>query len=180
MKLGKLLFFFLLLGNFHLLLAENYNYAGFAVTQKGGKKVYSDNHTEIWKNGKHIASKIVYKDANGKAFAEKEINFSKNPNLPDFKLEDSRDGYMEGAMLLPNNKIKLFYRENQNSKAEERVMSIPKNSAIDGGFDFYLKNHWDDLLAGKSICFNFFAPSKLNYYKFQIRMTKKGKYNGKD
>jgi hypothetical protein len=178
MKLSKLLILFLFSLWQTSIHAEVYNYYGVAYDQKTGQIVYTDNHAENRRGEKHVSSEIVYKNPVGKVFAKKTISFEKKTTLPDFTLVDSRDGYIEGAKVT-GNQIQLFYRENAKSEMQEKIFPIPSNGVVDGGFDQYIKENWDDILAGKKLNFVMFAPSKLNSYKFIVQKTKTGTYKEK-
>lgn len=158
---------------------STYSYNGDAVDLDSGKKLYTDNHEEYYSGDTHQYSIIKYKDPSGKVFAEKKIYFTKKATLPDFKLIDSRDGYEEGAEL-SGNKITLNFKKNKNSKLTTKQITLPANPVIDGGFDYYVRENWDELKAGKTKVFNFFSPSQLDYFKFVVRKIKETPHLGRE
>lgn len=160
------------------LYSETNNYYGDAFEQKKGQKVYSDHHSEFVQNGKHISSNIEYKDPGGKVIGKKTISFVKNTTLPDFKLEDFRDGYLEGAEF-KDGKYKLFFRKNSNEPLQEKILDVSGKSVSDGGFDQYVKENWDSLVSGKKLKFRFFAPSQLDSFKFAAEKVKNLDYEGR-
>jgi len=179
MSTCKQIFFLCYLSlNLSLLGVEYYKYSGTALDLKTMLKLYFDNHTEKLENGRHIFSEIEYTDPTGKVFAKKKINFQKNPTLPDFILEDFRDGYIEGAEV-KGREIRVFYRKSFDSEMEEKTFPIPENPVVDGGVDYFIKANWNKLLEGKKLNFNMFAPSKLNYYKLRVVKTKLAEFKGK-
>lgn len=155
------------------------SYFGTAFDQKSGQKVYTDNHQEILDGLTHTSSKIEYKDPSGKVIARKTILFSKNSSLPDFKLEDLRDGYVEGGEIF-NGKYKLIYRKNKNEPLQEKVLDISSKSVADGGFDHFIKENWTELLKGNKIKFQFYAPSQLDSFQFYVKKVKQSEYEGRD
>jgi hypothetical protein len=177
----KRFYTFVLLISFYSypILGEVNSYFGTAFDQKSGQKVYTDNHQEILDGSTHTSSKIEYKDSLGKVIARKTIQFSKNSSLPDFKLEDLRDGYIEGGEIV-NGKYKLIYRKNKNEPLEEKVLEIAPKSVADGGFDHFIKENWTDLLGGKKIKFQFYAPSQLDSFQFYVKKVKQSEYEGRD
>lgn len=62
-------------------------------------------------------------------------------------MEDFRDGYIEGASVIGNS-IKFIYRKNNQEEIKEGTISIPNNAVIDGGFDYFVRENWDTILAG--------------------------------
>jgi hypothetical protein len=174
------LFLFFITTNLPLALyGESNSYFGVAFDQKTGQKVYTDNHNENLDGSTHISSKIEYKDPTGKVIAKKNISFSKNSSLPDFKLEDLRDGYIEGGEIV-DGKYKLIYRKNKNEPIQEKTLEIAPKSVADGGFDHFIKENWIDLLAGKKIKFQFYAPSQLDSFNFYVKKVKQAEYEGRD
>jgi hypothetical protein len=169
----------LILGLTRIWAIDSYQYSGNAVDLKTKEKLYTDNHVENIQSGKHLSSLIEYRDPSGKVFAKKNINFSKNPHLPDFKLEDFRDGYIEGSEIKGNN-IRVYYRKNKDSKLEEKTFPIPPNPVVDGGFDYFIKDNWEKLESGQKLSFQMFAPSKLDYFKFKVGKVKLAKFRGRD
>ena len=164
---------------FFSVYGESNSYYGDAFDIKTGQKVYTDNHTENVINGKHISSAIEYKDAGGKLIGRKSISFSKHPTLPDFKLEDLRDGYTEGGELV-GGKYRMFYRKDKNEEMKEKTLEILPKSVADGGFDPLVKENWEDLMNGKKIKFQFYAPSQLDSFKFYVVKTKIADYAGRE
>lgn len=166
-KLFPILAFFALQGLFAL---ETKKFNGEAFDLKTGKRLYYDHHEEFYENGKHIYSLIEYKDVNGKVFAKKKIVFQKNPIRVDFKLEDFRDGYIEGADVV-GNKINFIYRKNNKEEIKEASIPIPANAVIDGGFDYFVRENWDQILAGNKKILNLCAPSQQDCFKFVVFKT---------
>ncbi|HNO26781.1 MAG TPA: hypothetical protein PKK94_27620, partial [Leptospiraceae bacterium] len=169
----------IMLMNLSLGADGSFQYFGTASDLNKGSKLYTDHHTETVQSGKHISSYIEYRDGAGKTFASKKISFSKSPQLPDFTLEDKRDGYMEGAEL-KGDQIRIFTRKNLNSPMQEKTVMLPGDSVVDGGFDHYIRKHWDSFLEGKSRSFYMFAPAKQDFYKFKAFKLNDKAYKGKD
>ncbi|HNH10086.1 MAG TPA: hypothetical protein PK683_16435 [Leptospiraceae bacterium] len=165
--------------NVSLNAGDSFQYFGTASDLNKGSKLYTDHHTETVQSGNHISSYIEYRDSSGKTFASKKISFGKSSQLPDFTLEDKRDGYLEGAEL-NGDKIRIFTRKNQNSPMQERTVTLPGDSVVDGGFDHYIRKHWDSFLAGKSRSFYMFAPAKQDFYKFKAFKVNDKAFKGKD
>ncbi|MBK8398567.1 MAG: hypothetical protein IPL26_25395 [Leptospiraceae bacterium] len=179
MKQSILSIFFFLCALQGLFAIETKKFNGEAFDLKSGKRLYYDHHEEFYENGKHLYSQIEYKDVNGKVFAKKKIVFQKNPVRADFKLEDFRDGYIEGASVIGNS-IKFIYRKNNQEEIKEGTISIPNNAVIDGGFDYFVRENWDTILAGNKKVLNLCAPSQMDCFGFVIVKTKEGKYKNTD
>ncbi|TGK39550.1 hypothetical protein [Leptospira andrefontaineae] len=154
-------------------------FSGTATDLETGNLLYKDFHEETWENGKHVSSIIIYKDPEGKVFAKKKINFLKNRILPEFQLEDYRDGYLEGGVLQGATSVKLFARKKLEDIIQEKTVETGNLSALDGGFDYFVIDHWEELLSGKKINFHFLVPSERDKFLFSVEKTKEGDYKGK-
>ncbi|MBM9576709.1 hypothetical protein JWG45_06020 [Leptospira sp. 201903070] len=155
------------------------HFFGTATDLESGKILYYDHHEEIWENGNHSYSRIQYKNPQGKVFAKKKIQFSKNPSIPDFQLDDLRDGYLEGGTFLKSGSAKLFARRNSEKPLEEKTISFSEPASMDGGFDYFVKNNWESLIDGKTIRFRFLVPVERDTFAFSVFKTKTGEYKGK-
>ncbi|MGJ4787609.1 hypothetical protein [Leptospira koniambonensis] len=144
-----------------------------------GNLLYKDFHEETWENGKHVSSIIIYKDMEGKTFAKKKIGFLKNRTLPEFLLEDYRDGYLEGGALQSGSLVKLFARRKSEDPIQEKILDAGNLSALDGGFDYFVIDHWDELISGKKINFHILVPVERDKFLFSVEKIKEGEYKGK-
>ena len=176
---NKLLIILFLCALQGLFAIETKKFNGEAFDLKTGKRLYYDNHEEFWENGKHIYSIIQYKDTNGKVFAKKRIVVQKSATRADFKLEDFRDGYIEGAEVT-GNQIKFVYRKNEKEDVKEAVITAPNNAVLDGGFDYFVLENWDFILAGNKKILNLCAPSQQDCFKFVVFKTGETKRKGLD
>lgn len=145
---------------------ETETYTGYAYKEGFKKPVYTEKFTDKTIDGKPAETSTKYYDANNKLIASRTLNFSKSKFAPDFKTEDFRTGYTEGAEA-KGKKIRLFVKENKDSKMREKTISIPEPAVIDGGFNQYIKAHWTELEKGKALVFNFGVASRLDYYKMR-------------
>lgn len=155
-----------------------YRYNGRAYDLKTGAYLYSDNHEEYYNNGKHMFSKILYKDASGKVFGSKYIEFKNNPELPTFKTEDFRDGYTEGADV-KGKQVRLFAKRKTEDELQERTYTPKTPAVMDGGFDYFVRNNWDQLAAGERMRFHFVAPIQLDDYQFAVEKVREGDWKGR-
>jgi hypothetical protein len=176
---NKLFLILFLCGIQGLFAIESKKFNGEAFDLKTGKRLYYDYHEEFWENGKHLYSIIQYKDTNGKVFAKKRIVFQKSATKADFKLEDFRDGYIEGAEVT-GNQIKFVYRKNEKEDIKEAVITAPNNAVLDGGFDYFVLENWDFILAGNKKILNLCAPSQQDCFKFVVFKTGETKRKGQD
>ena len=140
---------------------------GTAMDLKTGKFVYTDNHKEKYQNGVHVSSVISYKDSSGKEFANKVIEFTPNASVPNFTFFDLRDGYTEGGKKT-GNAIKLFYRRKSTDSLSEKVLNVDKWNVLDGGFDYFVRENWENFSDERKISFEFLVPVELGEFGFRV------------
>lgn len=154
-------------------------FRGNAVDLKTGKFLYSENHAEYRRGEQHTHSIVTYRDAQGKAFARKRITFTRNATQPDFRLEDFRDGYVEGAKLLGGTRFQFFKRSERGAELEQEVVSISAPGVIDGGFDYYVRNNFAALSRGEARSVNFGVSARFTYFTFVISKVRNGQRAGR-
>lgn len=156
---------------------RTYQLTGYAYEIKTGKYVYAERHTEYYKNSKHLYSIVNYVDARGKRIAQKRIDFQSSTIAPDFKTIDLRTGYTEGAKKIDSKSFKLFSKEDQDNPFKSKTIDVNPRTVIDGGFDYFIRNNRDSLLAGQALSIEFPVASRTTTFNFNIRKSKTTVYN---
>lgn len=146
-------------------------YTGYAYEEGTSDLIYTEEFTDSFVDGKHIETQTAYFDPNRRKIAHRVLDFRKSKFAPDFRTEDLRTGYLEGAEISGEG-VRLFRRKSKDSKEEEKVMNIPQPVVIDGGFNQFIKSKWENLEKGETITFQFAVPARLDY--FTLRATKAG------
>ncbi|MFW6163700.1 MAG: hypothetical protein ACODAJ_13100 [Planctomycetota bacterium] len=153
------------------LAGEVRKYRGNAYDLQTDKFVYSENHAEHYEGGKHVYSIVTYRDPDEKTMCRKVIVFRKSRTAPDFRLDDRRSGYVEGA-LAQGDRTKLLTREDAESPMRTKLVDVPEPAVIDGGFDYFIREHWDELVdQGKTVRFHFVVAHKLDHVRFTVAKT---------
>jgi hypothetical protein len=114
----------------------------------------------------HVETTTNYYNPDHKLIATRSLDFSKSSFTPNFKTEDLRTGYLEGAEA-NGSAVKLFFRRDKKSAIQERTIQVPQPAVIDGGFNQFIKSNWKSLEGGESVVFYFTVSSKLDYYKMR-------------
>ncbi|MDQ3192380.1 MAG: hypothetical protein M3Q58_12375 [Bacteroidota bacterium] len=148
-------------------------YSGYAYEIGSKKFIYKETHTEMFENGKHAGTETKYYDSKNKLIAQRNLDFSKSRHTPDFKTSDLLTGYQEGA-IVNGNKVRLFVKSNEKEPIREKTLTVPEPFTVDGGFNYYIKDHWSELMEGKVLVFNFTVSSELNYFQLRARLVKDG------
>lgn len=140
--------------------------------------LYVEEHMETWRGGKMLNSQVRYRGPDQALLAEKTIDFRNNRIAPDFQLNDFRDGYQEGATRQGDD-IVVMARRNAKDKVKSRTLDVPAPVVIDGGFNEFVLERWQDLLAGKTLQFHFVAPIEQDYFAFQVEPVKTLQVDGR-
>lgn len=143
-------------------LAAQGRHEGYAYAAQGNALLYRESH---WLDG---SSRVVlYRCPDGKPFARKEVVAGQPSSAPDFVTNDARDGYREGVRS-DGSKHTVFYRAKKGSQERSEAIDKPDNAIIDGGFDAYIVESWDDMAVDARRNVQFLIPSRLGYTDFTI------------
>ncbi len=149
-------------------IAADQVFTGYARDLKSQQLLYVEQHA-VRGFGTATEERVVkYRCAKSDAtFARKTLQYGARRNEPAFRLEDARSGYIEGLRRTASG-LEVFQRE--NAQAQLRQKLVPANVAIvsDAGFDEFVRQHWAELEAGKTVKFPFLVPSRLDYMSFKV------------
>ncbi len=146
--------------------AQTRGYVGEAKSLDG-KPLYEEHHLVRFKDDQPEARLVTYRCPDGKAFARKLVEYGTPLFAPTFRLEDSRVGYVEGFK-----DGAAIVKRGKDAKQEQESISAGNNLVVDAGFDEFVRAHWDELQAGKSLSLEFLVPSRMSAYKFKLRKVR--------
>ena len=113
---------------------------------------------------------MVYTDTAGRPFARKSVDFSRNPQMPSFRFENTATGHLE-AMESGQTGKTVTYRESHTSEVSRTDLEIGANGIADAGFDRFIERNWEQLLAGPLVR-PFLVPSTGSFIDFRVRHEK--------
>lgn len=146
--------------------------------EAGGRLLYVEAHT-VQNFGRVGETRIVmYRcSLNGPAFARKELTYGAVREEPEFTFTDARTGYIEGLRRSASG-LRVFQQEGMQSTRREAP--VPTGIAIvsDAGFDEFVRKHWNELEAGKSVRFPFLVPARLDYLSFKVKKHRETRIDG--
>ena len=161
-------FAFAAIGSTHADVSER---VGYAYDTQTGAFLYSETHREVMENNRLVTNTVSYRDADGRVFAEKYINFQRSLTMPDFHLVNSDNGHVESARG-SEAQLNVQFRRLSDTDVREASVETPQNGIIDAGFDRFIEQHWDALVAGGVIEREFLIPSQLDFYTFEVVRAK--------
>jgi len=140
---------------------------GYAYKIDSKELLYTETHNEIWKDGLIVSDKVVYRDAQGNVFAEKQVDFRNNRFAPDFTLKNQRTGHLEAGSNKRDD-YEIEFRPVDTADKKTEVVDLPSNAIADAGFDEFIIRNWDEIIAGKTLRRDFLIPSMFGFYDFRI------------
>lgn len=165
------------LGVIPAVVASDLQFLGLA-RDREGKPLYVEAHAVRNAGAVGETRIVMYRcAAGGPAFARKELTYGKLREEPEFTFTDARTGYVEGLRQTAQGP-RVFQQE--NARSPRREAPVPANVAIvaDAGFDEFVRQHWDELEAGKTVRFAFLVPSRLDYLSFKVKKHHETKIEG--
>lgn len=141
---------------------------GYARHLDTGALLYVESHA-VRGYGTQDEQRVVrYRCAAGQAtFARKQLDYAGDRTEPLFQLEDGRTGYLEGLRRTQTG-LEVFQRSGKDAVLKRRA--VPQSAAIvsDAGFDEFVRLHWTDLEANRTVKFRFLVPSRLDSMSFKV------------
>lgn len=144
---------------------------GRAQSPDGGL-LYLEHHLVRRAQGRPLERLVLYRCADGTAFARKRVDYRESVLAPAFALEDARSDYREG-LRRPGGPHELFVREGAG-ETERSARVEAADLVADAGFDEFLRTHWDRLMAGDAVPLAFAVPSRLESMDFTVRRLRGG------
>lgn len=147
------------------------NRIGYAYDKNTKELIYTESHFEIIDKGLVENSKVIYKDPMDNIFAHKTANFSVNPFMPEFSLNNNRTGHKEETQYIQI-EYKVIFTKSSKEPLKNSLLELPKNGISDAGFDNFIVEHWDELISGDVLKRDFLIPSMMGFVKFRIYQDK--------
>lgn len=151
---------------------------GYAYDIDTGELLYSESHYETFLDGRIVSDKVTYRDAAGKVFAEKEVDYSGSPVMPDFNLQNFATGHQEIASKLKS-EVRVAFTPNEESSLKSETIPLPEQGIIDAGFDRFIVAHWQELVEGKQMVRKMLIPSLKKFIDFRIYQSQVDSASGK-
>jgi hypothetical protein len=149
------------------------SYDGTAFDKDDGQVLYRESHFLAMEGGAVRERLVLYRCADGTPFARKRVeNAFASPWLPEFDMVDARLGYREGFSA-KGQTPEVYVQEIGEDQPEREILDqIPQDLVGDAGFDGFVQDHWDELVAGETMHFKFLVPSRLDYMNFKVRQVR--------
>jgi hypothetical protein len=144
----------------------------------GGALLYREQHLLRSEGGRPRERLVLYRCADGRAFARKLLDYAASAQAPAFALDDRRAGYREGMRRL-GARVELYVQA--RGDAVERVATLPAAPAVvDAGFDEFVRAHWRELESGQALPLQFALPARGRALSFQLQKLRQARVAGED
>jgi len=153
-------------------------FTGYARDLETRRVLYVESHFVRDFGQKGESRVVLYRCANGtQTFARKELTYGEVREGPEFNFVDGRGGYTEGLRRTAKGPV-VFQRD--AARAPVREAAVPGNVVIvsDAGFDEFVRKHWAELEAGRTVRFPFLIPSRLDFLTFKVKKDREEPVEG--
>jgi hypothetical protein len=110
---------------------------------------------------------VLYRCPDGRPFARKLSRDDGDAQAPDFDLTDARLGYREGVRRVDGRR-EVYVQRSSAQPEQKDVLRVPADGVIDMGFEILAQDHWQELLRGDTLRFNFLVPSRRTFFAFKV------------
>jgi hypothetical protein len=145
---------------------NNYVVTGNAYSLETNQLVYRELYTSV-DESKQVH--VDYVSPEGDVFATKNLTYQGEPFQPQYELVDNRDDEKIGVRF-DGPRMILFHA--MRDMRNEKTLFDNARVVVDAGFDAYIQLNWDQLIAGKSLRFDFAFPTRLSTVALEVRKIK--------
>lgn len=145
-------------------------YTGYAYQEGTDKLIYTEEFTDMLVDGELKETTTRYFNPENKLIARRKLNFTVSKFAPDFLTEDMRSGCIEGATT-SEGMLTLFFKKDTKSLLKKKVIKVPPNLVIDGGFNQFIKANWDGLQKDNDMTFHFAVSARLDVYLLRVNVV---------
>jgi len=141
---------------------------GYAFDLGTNQYAYTELHERNYVDGEWVTGTQTFFAPDGSEFGRKTLDFAKDPFLPLYTLDLSREGYMEG-ITDNGGVIVMTKRGARDAKVQGGSVTRDGLMVADTGFPRLLTARFDELARGETLRFRVAAVSRLEAYKFKAR-----------
>lgn len=133
-----------------------------------GELLYTEQHLLRHQDQQLRQRLVLYRCADGTAFARKRVDYVASSLAPSFHFEDARTGYREG-LRREGGARELWVQAAPGEAERSAAIEAGPGLVADAGFDEFIRGQWQPLLAGEAVPLEFAVPSRLDSYGFTVR-----------
>ena len=130
--------------------------------------LYREQHLIRRADGKPTERLVLYRCADGTAFARKRVDYRRSMQAPEFSFEDVRLGYAEGLRRTGGGHTVWVRDARGQSERSAALDDAASRLVADAGFDEFIRSQWTTLVSGQSVPLRFAVPSRLQTLGFKV------------
>jgi hypothetical protein len=150
---------------------------GYAYELKSNRYLYTEVYEQRYEGGQWKGGRISQYSPEGRLIADKTLDFSANPFVPVFRFEIPAENYVEAITAVAGGKAEL--QKKSAGKTQNKSLDVDATTAGDSGFHSYLVAHFEPLVKGETLAFNFIVAGNLDRYKFRVRRIEDAQFQGR-
>ena len=112
--------------------------------------------------------RVDYFDRHGEIIARKNLYPSAKPFQPSFVQKNFVNGRVIDVTV-SDSRVNIAYQKDNDAKTLQGVVDLQRDSVIDAGFDPFVIQHWERLVAGEELSLSFLAPTRIRSITLLIR-----------
>ena len=144
-------------------LCRAQTFVGYAHDLESKELLYTEHH----QYQDDITHTVIYKEIDGRTFAEKSISYAQGFISPSIEQKNSRNGEII-KIVKRENVLFIEYKENDKEDLESEELNLTSSLVVDAGFDHFISQNWIDLTEGRSLTVDYLVPSLLDSYQLTI------------
>lgn len=152
-------------------------FRGYAYDLASNRFLYTELHEQRVVGERWLGGSIVYIGPDGAEIGRKTLDFSADPHIPVYRLDLKAGGYMESITALTPERIEMA-KQSGGGALQRASVRRPARGAADSGFHVFLRDHFDQLVAGDTLHFVFAVAGNLDTYKFRARKVGEAVFEG--
>ncbi len=145
-----------------------------------GELIYTEQHRQCRDKDadRPLRGEIRYFDPAGREIGYKWLDYAPGATAPDFRLDDRRAGYVEGARRVADG-IELFRSADTAGELRRKVLEVPATPVIDSGFDEFVRQNLARIRAGETVRLTFVVAGRLDSFRFRARAVGEESWQGR-
>lgn len=158
---------------------ETLKFRGYAYDLASNRFLYTELHQQRIVDQRWLGGTIVYVAPDGSEIGRKSLDFSQDPFVPLYRLDlKPRGGYVEGISGLSAGRIEMVRQGYGARELEHASVKRPQQVTADSGIHVYIREHFGELLTGRTVTFVFAVAGNLDAYKFRVRRLPDTTFDG--
>jgi hypothetical protein len=146
---------------------EYLSYTGKAEATQGHGFLYGERHILVLRGGKPTERVVLYTCRDGSPFARKTSSYG-DAWAPDFVFDDASNGMEEGVRREGGSR-QVFFRAARSDQERTHVLHQAPGLVVDTGFDAFVRDNWQSLMASEGLAMRFLIPSHLADMGFRVQ-----------